>query len=123
MTPRNQKTKKQEIVYINEEQFLKQVIELAHLTGWTVAHFRTARMIRANGSTAWLTPVQGDGKGFPDLVMVKGKKLIFAELKSSKGKLTYEQDTWLMILQNALPEKRTYVWRPSDWDEIVKVLE
>lgn len=43
-----------------EIQWQAQVIELAHILGWTVAHFRPA--LTKHG---WRTPVQADGAGFP----------------------------------------------------------
>ena len=49
------------------------VIELANLKGWTVAHFRPAQNARGD----WRTPVAAQGKGFPDLVMVRRDQLVF----------------------------------------------
>ena len=65
--------------------------------------------------------------GFPDLVMVKGKRLIFAELKMNlpgkrKGKLSPHQEEWLAGL-NKVPGIEVYTWwYPDDADEILKVL-
>lgn len=68
-----------------------------------------------------MTAVQGDGAGFPDLVMVRDK-VIFAELKSEKGKVSDTQYDWIKSLAKA-KQKDVYVWRPSDWDSIVEVLK
>ncbi len=68
----------------------------------------------------WRTAVQGDGAGFPDLVLIKAGRLLFAELKAAKGVLTPEQRTWLNGLRGACGE--VYLWRPEDYDEIEKVL-
>lgn len=95
---------------MSEEEFLGQVLELAKLFGWGVAHFRPAKT-----SKGWRTAVQGDGKGFPDLVLVQ-KRVIFAELKSEGGKMSSEQVEWSDWLQDANAE--WYCWRPSDWEEI-----
>jgi hypothetical protein len=53
----------------SEASFLEQIIDLAHLFGWRVAHFRAARTF-----SGWRTPVQGDGKGFPDLVLCRRRR-------------------------------------------------
>ena len=65
--------------------------------------------------------------GFPDLVMVKGKRLIFAELKMNlphkpKGKLSSHQKEWLDGLAQ-VPGIEVYTWwYPDDVDEILDVL-
>jgi hypothetical protein len=110
---------------MEESDFLKQVIDLAHICGWKVAHFRPAQTERG-----WRTAVQGD-TGFPDLVLVRDR-VIFAELKSEKGKLSDTQKVWIECLINASATNRgsptllspeVYVWRPSDFDDIVEVLK
>ena len=117
---------------LTEEQFQQQIIDLAHLCGWTVAHFRAA--MTAKG---WRTPVQADGAGFPDLVMVKTGwdeiegidgtadglvgRLIFAEIKSAKGKVSESQQAWLSALRCV--DVEVYVWKPSDWERIVQILQ
>lgn len=102
-----------------EEALLSQVIDLAHIYGWRVAHFRPARV-----GKSWRTPVQGDGKGFPDFVLARDGRVIFAELKSNTGKLSDEQQEWLHALAGEweTPNHKVYVWRPRDWDEIVATL-
>jgi VRR-NUC domain len=51
--------------------------------------------------------------GFPDLVLVGRGRLIFAEVKSAKGKLTTPQLAWYAGLLDVGAE--VYVWRPADW--------
>jgi hypothetical protein len=102
---------------MNESDFLRLIIDLAHVHGWKVAHFRAG--MRADGQ--YRTSVQGDGAGFPDLVLVR-ERVIFAELKTDKGKFLSElQASWTLALNTAAQE--VYVWRPSDWDRIVEVLK
>ena len=60
--------------------------------------------------------------GFPDLVMVKGKRIVFVELKSAKGKETTAQLEWLDALDKA-DTKIVDVWRPESSDgEIIRLL-
>ncbi len=108
---------------ITEANFQLQVISVAHYTGWLVAHFRGVRIQRANGSVYYQTPVQADGAGFPDLVLVneRKKRTIFAELKSEKGRVTPDEQAWLDALRAA--GQAVFVWRPSQFDEICRILE
>ena len=104
---------------ISEKDFLTTVIEYAQAHGWKVAHFRpgmTGRRVGRDGKPVWVTPVQGDGKGFPDLVLVRERVLIFAELKSQKGRVSKEQLGWLDAISPTCAG--AYCWRPEDWNEI-----
>lgn len=102
---------------ISEATFTAQVIRMARVFGWLTAHFRPGMTKRGR----WVTAVQGDGAGFPDLVLIKaGKPPIFAELKAEKGKATPEQKKWLEAARAV--GIRSYLWRPSDIDEIEKLL-
>ena len=83
-----------------EKDLQKSVLELAHLRGWRTYHTYDARRS---------TP------GFPDLSMVRGKRLIFAELKREKGRLTAAQTEWIEALRQTVCE--VYVWRPADWQD------
>jgi hypothetical protein len=100
---------------MSEDQFCRLVIRFAQLHKWRVAHFRPART-----GKGWRTPCQGDAKGFPDLLLVKGPRLLAVELKVGKNKLTQEQFDWLSALMGARVE--THVWRPEHWSEIEAVL-
>lgn len=92
------------------------MIDCAHTFGWRAAHFRPARTERG-----WVTPVAADGKGYPDLTLV-GKRVIFSELKSARGKQTHDQKEWMVALRAAGAE--FYVWSPADWlsGEIERIL-
>lgn len=101
---------------ISEDAFQSQVIDLARALGWKTAHFRPALTKSGN----WITAVAGDGKGFPDLVLVRDR-VIFAELKRDTEKPSSAQRDWLDALERAGVE--VYVWRPADFDDIVEVLK
>jgi len=54
--------------------------------------------------------------GFPDLVLAhRARGLIFAELKTAKGKTSIAQEHWLTILN---PHAECYIWRPDDLKDI-----
>jgi len=100
----------------SEESLQQKVCQLARACGWRFVHFRPGRTLKG-----WRTAFIGD-PGFPDSVLVRGRRLIFAELKSDSGKSTDAQDAWIWALAE-VPGVETYFWRPSDWDEIVRILK
>jgi len=82
---------------IGENRHLKPaVLDLCALLHLTVAHFRPARM--ADGR--WRTPVEGDGEGFLDLVIV-GTGVLWRELKTFGKKPTPAQLKWIARLKEA----------------------
>jgi hypothetical protein len=99
-----------------EADLERTVVDAAKTLGWRVAHFRPAQNSRGN----WRTPVAYDGAGFPDLVLVRDR-LVVAELKSDKGRVSAAQQDWLNMFRAAGVE--TYVWRPKDLNEVFQVLQ
>jgi hypothetical protein len=100
-----------------EKQITEMIIDLAQRLGWTVVHFRPA--MNRNGH--WSTPYQGDGVGFPDIVALRGRQKLVAELKVGRGRLTAEQEAWLAAF--SLADIPAYVWKPEDLDgEILEAL-
>jgi len=91
------------------------VIDIAHLYGWKVAYFRPARTEKG-----YRTPVGADGKGWPDLILVRLERLIAAELKVGSRRATLEQLEWLERLRMAGAE--TYIWRETDLEAIKQIL-
>lgn len=89
-----------------EKQFLQQVRDLGRMLHWKTYH-----PLRSMGSDY----------GWPDLVQVRGERLLFTELKSDKGKLTPAQEEWLEALR-AARRIEVYLRRPADLDEIVRTL-
>ncbi len=93
-------------IKINEKDFQAQVRQLAELNGWRVwASWRSFN----------------SPKGEPDLRLVRPPRVVFAELKTDKGKLTEHQYEGIGDLMRC-PGVEVHVWRPSDWDEIVETL-
>jgi hypothetical protein len=98
---------------MSEAELQQNVIDMAHVFGWLVHAERPA--MRADGT--WRTPIQGD-KGFPDLVLARGGRLILAELKSQKGKPSEDQLVWDRALTPIERETETvqiWYWRPAEW--------
>ena len=94
---------------ISEAQFQETLVEYAELWGWLVWHDNDSRRNDA---------------GFPDLVMVKGGKIIFAELKRQKRyKISTKQLEWIEALSKASgPNVMAAIWFPSDRDYAEAVL-
>jgi hypothetical protein len=99
---------------ITEASFQQAVCDLAQLNGWIYYHTFDSRRSPA---------------GFLDLVLchagphgaLTGGQLLFAELKTAKGKVTIGQQIWLRTLTAAGAE--VHLWRPDDWPEIVDRLK
>ena len=101
---------------MSEREFTAQVIELLVRLGWKVHHVFEAYHY-ARRTT----------KGYPDICAVKlnddatSTRLLFAELKSSKGTLTIEQNEWLQVLAMA-PGVECYLWREGE-DTLERIVE
>lgn len=90
---------------LTEKEFQTQVIALAKLNGWLVYHTHDSRRSEP---------------GFPDLVLVKGAQLIFAELKLDYARTSIEQDRWIDALSHT--PARVLVLRPLCWAFIEALL-
>lgn len=91
-----------------------QVAELAQRHRWRVASFRPARTAKG-----WRTPVGHDGKGFPDLLLVR-ERVIAVECKTGRGRTDREQEAWLQAFERA--GGIALVARPEDWDRLCALL-
>src|SRR5438105_1266822 len=83
---------------ISEKEFLGQVREAARLFGWMVYHTHDSRRSEP---------------GFPDLVLVRGHRLLFIELKVGMNRLTVAQTNWLDALREA--GANVCIARPENW--------
>jgi hypothetical protein len=84
---------------MSEADLQTHIISMAEALGYEVVHIRDSRGQRA--------------VGLPDLMLIRAPTLIFAELKTEKGRLTAKQE-WFMaqVRECGVP---AYLWRPSDW--------
>ena len=84
-----------------------------------------ASVIKLAGIHGWLAYFTFDSRrsprGFPDLTMVRGDRLLFAELKRGRRRPTGPQTAWLTALDHA-QRVSAHVWRPPDWPEIEQAL-
>jgi hypothetical protein len=112
-----------------EHGWLLQVEALARHGGWAIFHAPDNRPGRRTGRPQ---QVVGDTTGFPDLILLRDRELIVAELKTDKGRLGPGQQDWLdrwgvfaaavgMAASDfpvgevaALPSVEVHLWRPAD---------
>jgi hypothetical protein len=90
---------------VNEAQWQTRITDLCDLLGLLWYHTHDSR--RSPG-------------GFPDLVIVGNKGIVYTELKAEKGKVSPKQWAWINALEDA--GQRCYVWRPDDWEQVQDVL-
>jgi Holliday junction resolvase len=102
---------------MTEQAFTNELLKWLRVYGWQGFHVR-------NSGVRGISQVQGD-KGFPDLLAIRGERLIAAELKVKKagtvlGEPKPEQRAWLEAFRRVGAE--TYVWRPENWSEILAAI-
>ena len=91
---------------LTERELQNELLLAAMKLGWMVYHTHDSRRSHP---------------GFPDLVLLRPPRLIFAELKSEKGRVREYQEHWLNALRQ-VPQVETYLWRPTDWDAALRIL-
>jgi hypothetical protein len=92
-------------VTLSEKVFMHRVLAHAEVRGWLVYHTHDSRRSEP---------------GFPDLLLVR-RRLIAAEIKAQTGKLSRAQERWLQAFRECSGVE-AFVWRPTDWPEIERVL-
>ena len=98
-----------------EKDFQAAVLDLAHVLGWSTAHFHDSRRQVKPGVFVG----DADAAGFPDLVLVR-ERVVFVELKAESGRLSKAQLRWVAVRGEAGQE--VYVWRPSSFELVEVVL-
>ena len=99
---------------MTETQLQTAIIHFAELSGWRIYHVTNVhKKLRSHTSV-----------GFPDLHMVRGRRIVYAELKDATKDTSVAQDAWEMVIQRT--DAEYYLWRPADWmsgrvDEILKM--
>ena len=100
---------------ISEAEFQRAVVKVAKLYGWLVDHTPPMRNAGGDIYTGGLT-------GKTDLVLfsLDGKGIVYAELKTQKGKVSPSQAIFRNVVM--LNGGEYFLWRPADMDAIVERL-
>jgi hypothetical protein len=94
---------------LSESELQKAVIGRAQALGWKAMHPLPGKVDRGRG---YATSTSGDGKGYPDLTLVR-ERFVWVELKAEGKYLTVEQKLWRDWIIAAGGE--WYLWRPLQW--------
>ncbi len=89
-----------------EASFMRTVVDLAAWRGWRSYHVHDSRR---------------SAPGWPDLALVRGDRMIAAELKTRTGRVSTAQAEWLGAL-GQVPGIEAHVWRPADWLDVQAAL-
>lgn len=112
-----------------ERSFQAQVIRAAELLGWRVRHDSATNQRQTCASCHAMLRCASCGTepriirnaaGMLDLLLIRRPRVVWAELKSDRGKLTDEQLTMLTELRASGQE--AYLWKPKDWPTIERIL-
>ena len=91
----------------SEKEFQKNVVGFASRRRWK--HYHTVNSRRSV-------------RGFPDLCMVRGNRVVFAELKVGRNKRTRAQEEWGALLSNVGGTVEYYCWSPEDLGDVMYIL-
>ena len=92
---------------ISERTFQAQVIAAAEAMGWLCYHTHDSRR---------------SAPGFPDLIMVRGYRMVALELKVGRNKPTVYQVRWLAALREVWQVDALWA-KPDDWDKLMEILK
>lgn len=117
-----------------ETAWQAQVVGAARVYGWSmIYHAPNGGAPQKNGRRVVGGQIP-EGRGFPDLLLIRGPRLVVAELKTEKGRMGPGQDEWLEAFRELGrhigrrwddehdTSIEAYVWRPSDWETVQRVL-
>jgi hypothetical protein len=93
-------------VAMTERQLQDAIIGAAQRLGYLVYHVYDSRR---------------SVPGFPDLVLLKGQKMLVLELKTDKGRVRPEQHVWLQAFMQAGVTAK--IIRPADLDDVLAELQ
>lgn len=91
---------------MSERTFQAQVVQAATALGWLCYHTHDSRR---------------SVPGFPDLILVRGYRMVCLELKVGRRKPTPEQLVWLAALKEVWQVDALWA-RPDDWSRIEELL-
>ena len=105
------------VLQLTEAEFQAQVIQYAVLRGWDWMHVE-----RMGDRKGWRTPTKGTIRQWPDLTLLRGHRMVYAELKAQKAPPPPQAQKDVLSKLSMVPGNEVYVWRPSDWPLIAEVL-
>jgi hypothetical protein len=103
-----------------ERAFQASVLAYARMMGWQAFHDNATNAPRRCSACGVTRSLPRNVAGMPDLILIRRPRIVWAELKSERGKLTDDQRAWIEELRAC--GQAVYVWRPSDWREVERVL-
>jgi hypothetical protein len=127
---------------LTEAAWQEQVVGAARVYGWRTFHAPDGghAPTRAGGRRVASGQIP-EGRGFPDLVLVRAPRIVVAELKAENGRMGPGQAEWLEAFAGVgsaiagavaaalsvsdlgdAPSLEAFVWRPADWPEVQAVL-
>lgn len=89
-----------------EEDVERLVVDTARQFGWARYHPRWS---------------MGSSAGWPDETLVRGTRMVVAELKGTAGRVSKPQQDWLDRLRQ-VETVEVHLWTPDDLDDILKIL-
>ena len=101
----------------SEASFQKRVKETAEWFGWMTFSIRQSTIVSAKTGKRVSVVTKA---GWPDVVLGKGARVLFREIKTDTGKVSPAQQKWGDLLLRAGCDWD--VWRPRDWNEIERTL-
>lgn len=100
-------------------------LELLEAERWSEAVF-TSKVRTEAIAAGWLfyhtKDSRGSDRGFPDCVMVRSGRVVYAELKVGNNRPSPEQEAWLLQLSQTRGPAEVAIWYPSSWQAIKAVL-
>ncbi len=95
------------LILVTETQLREQIRDLCEVFGWEF-YF------------TW-TSIHSP-RGMPDLILCRPPRLIFAELKREGKQPSPHQQEWIDLLTKCGGNVECYVWTPSDFETIARIL-
>jgi len=99
-----QRAAKRALTRSSEKAFDAQVVDLIKRFGWRWVGFHKlpVNIAGPGGQKRFLTPIRGDGKGWPDLFLLHPRwgRIMWIELKASDGRPAPDQLVWLYLLED-----------------------
>lgn len=98
----------------SEKEFQSWIIDTAKRREWKYSH--TYRALMQDGQ--WRTTC---ANGFPDLLLIRGDRMVVFEVKSKTGRVEPDQEKWLDAF-GGLPCCESWVVDPTMSSDVIRLL-